>query len=279
MPAHDAPKRPRRDLMVGSSRDLLMNTESALSASDRSLILDQIEGPRDPVILYGSHARRDQHARSDIDVLQIVGHRRCSYRRGRLSVTTATEESLRSLARAGSIFVLHLRTEGVVLRDDASAFERVVLAYRAPDSYGPLRESLRLAAGLLDVDEAGFVKNPRGFTQLAVYLLRTALYLRCAEEGRPLFSMARVAERFADRRILDIFRDRLDHACDVIFFQRVRSLLEEQLGARAVNHFGSIEALAVQAYDKSPLASALAVRLLSGASLEYEELLPDGIAP
>jgi hypothetical protein len=245
---------------------------------DPACLLDLLEGPHDAVILYGSYARGDQTPRSDIDLLQIVPDRRASYRRGRLSVTTTTAESLRALAVSGSLFVLHLRQEGVVLRDTFHVLEDILASYRPPQSYTPLGESLRLAAGILDVDDRGFQSNPRGFTQLSIYLLRTTLYLRCAESGRPLFSMREVAENLRDRRLFDVFCEREERAGDVDFFLRVRALLEQYLGAPARNEFGSIEALAVQAYERSPLASALALRLLGGASMEYEDLLPDGIA-
>lgn len=250
----------------------------ATQTADHASLLQALEEPRDAVMLYGSCARGDATPCSDIDLLQIVPRQRPSYRRGCLSVTLATAEPLRALAIAGSLFVLHLRTEGVILRDELNVLEGILAAYRPPPSYEPLRQSLRLAAGLLDVDARGFLSNPRGFTQLAVYLLRTALYLRCVEAGQPLFSMRKVVDYLGDARPLEVIRERERYAGDRSFFERVRALVEEYLGAPARNEFGSIEALAVQAYEASPLASALALRLLGGASMEYEALLPDGIA-
>jgi hypothetical protein len=241
-------------------------------------ILDALAPPRDAVLLYGSHARGDVTPRSDIDVLQIVPRRRPSYGSGRLSVTTVTPESLGALAASGSLFVLHLREEGVLVRDTSHVLAEILGGYRAPVSYEPLRESLRLAAGILDVDARGFERDPRAFTQLAVYLLRTALYLRCAEGGRPLFSMREVADHLHDQRVLDVFHERDQRPGDPQLFERVRAILAEYLGAPVKNAFGSIEALAAHAEDKSPLAAALALRVLRGAPTTYADLLPDGIA-
>jgi Nucleotidyltransferase domain len=241
-------------------------------------ILEALDPPRDAVLLYGSHARGDATPRSDIDVLQIVPHRRPSYGCGRLSVTTATEESLGSLAASGSLFVLHCCQDGVLVRDTSHVLEDILDSYRAPVSYEPLRESLRLAAGILDVDARGFERNPCGLTQLAVYLLRSALYLRCVEGGRPLFSMREVAGHLQDQRVLDVFHERDQRPGDPQFFEHVCAILAEYLGAPVKNTFGSIEALAAHAEEKSPLAAALALRVLRGAPTTYADLLPDGIA-
>jgi hypothetical protein len=242
-------------------------------------ILEALDPPRDAVLLYGSHARGDATLRSDIDVLQIVPHRRPSYGCGRLSVTTATAESLGALAASGSLFVLHCRQEGVLVRDTSHVLEHILDSYRAPVSYEPLRESLRLAAGILDVDARNFARDPRGFTQLAVYLLRSVLYLRCAEGGCPLFSLREVADHLRDQRLLEVFHGREERSGDPQLFEQACTILAEYLGAPVKNAFGSIEALAAYAEDKSPLAAALARRVLRGASTTYADLLPDGIAP
>src|SRR5262249_60402092 len=99
------------------------------------------------------------------------------------------------------------------------------------------------------------------------------------DAARPPCWVGGVAAPPGARRLLEVFRERDERAGDVDFFLRARAILEEYLGAPARNDFGSIEALAVQAYEKSPLASMLALRILRGASMEYEDLLPDGIAP
>jgi hypothetical protein len=241
-------------------------------------LLDLLEGPRDAVMLYGSHARGDATSRSDVDVLQIVPQRRPSYRRGRLSVVTATAESLRALATSSSLFVLHLREEGMLVRDTSHVLEDILMSFCSPAAYDDLRESFEAAASLLDVDAQGFARNPHGFTQLSVYLLRSVLYLRCAESGRPLFSMRKVAEHLHDRRVLEVFEHRDERHGDLDFFRLVRAMIEDYLGAPIRNDFGSVEALAAQCRSKSPLASALALRLLAGAPMTYEDLIPDGIA-
>lgn len=242
-------------------------------------LLDQVAEPRDAVLLYGSHARGDQRPDSDIDVLQVVPSRRPSYRRGKLSVATTTAKSLHKLAASGSLFVLHLKCEGVVLRDTAGVLERTLASYQSPTTYAPLLESLVIAAKILDVSPQTFATNPAGFIRLSRYLLRTTAYVRCLEAGEPLFSIRAVAERLRDPRIVQAFSSKDERSEDIAQFYRLRELLEEFLGAPARNEHGSIEALAVLAYERAPLASALALRLLGGSSMEYEDLLPDGIAP
>jgi hypothetical protein len=262
-------------ILSSAMMDLATTTPSGL---DRRSLLGALDAPWDAVLLYGSHARGDATPGSDVDVLQIVPHRRPSYGSGRLSVTTATKEALHELAASGSLFVLHLREEGVPVHDESGVLRDVLDSYRAPASYDPLRESLQLAAGILDVDARGFERHARSLTQLAVYLLRSVLYLRCAEGGRPLFSMRGVAEHLHDQRILDVFQERDQRPGDAHLFTRARTLLEDYLGAPVRNEYGDVETLATQARDRSPLAAELARRILSGRSTTYADLLPDGIA-
>src|SRR5262245_6311122 len=94
--------------------DPAINVSRGNGVPDYAALVEVLEEPRDTVILYGSSARGDATPDSDVDLLQIVPYQRPSYRRGRLSVTTVTEQSLRTLALSGSLFVLHLREEGIL---------------------------------------------------------------------------------------------------------------------------------------------------------------------
>jgi hypothetical protein len=226
-------------------------------------VLPLLRGDRIAVMLFGSHARGDAHAASDVDILQLVARWSPSYAIGPLSVSVYTREHLLALAGAGSLFVLHLAVEGRPLEDPGQHLHRTLEAYRAPASYERTRSNLRRASSVLAVDRATFQRNPTGFLRVAFYLLRTALYGRCVELGSPAFAMRQVAQRLGQPEIVEIF-DRRD--CTTFdFFEHVRSLMYRQVGADGINEFGSLEALSVRLDVECPIASRLALKLLAGS--------------
>lgn len=247
-----------------------------LVESGHEEILAQIEGSYRGLILYGSYARGDERPESDIDVLQLVNRPRPFYQKGQLSVSVYTEDHLRLLAEAGSLFILHLVLEGRVISDQAGALSGILAAYRNPESYESLRGNLRIAASILDVNHATFQRYPAALIRLALYLLRTELYIRCCENGKALFSVNKVAQRLNDPRITNCFGQRVSRPNDYQYFVEIRQLTEEYLATRIHNEFLTIEAFAVNTYQRWRFASELALRVLSGqSSIDYENLLPE----
>lgn len=237
-------------------------------------LLSLLRGDRIAVMLFGSHARGDAHAASDIDILQLVARWRPSYSVEPLSVSVYTCEHLLALARTGSLFVLHLAVEGRSLEDPGHHLRRALEAYRAPASYERTYANLRRASSVLAVDPATFQHNPAGFLRVAFYLLRTALYVRCVELGSPVFGMRQVAQRLGRPEIAEIFDRRDRNTFDL--FEKVRSLMYRQVGAAGINEFGSLEALSVALHIECPIASRLALKLLAGTErIAYDSTFLD----
>jgi hypothetical protein len=240
-------------------------------------VRSKLEGEHVAVMLFGSWARGDQNAASDVDVLQLVERWRPSYEKGRFSISVYTCARLFELARAGSLFVLHLVSEGRTIDDPTSTLSRILAAYRPPADYKGARDKLRRAAAVLDVDRVSFERNPDGFLRVALHIFRTALYIRCIEQGTPTFSMPRVAQLLEEPGLESFFTRRKLRSFP--FFFEVRTALRRELGTEAKNEFGTLEALAVAVYDTCPVASYLALRLLGGGErIEYDSTLLDWVA-
>lgn len=217
------------------------------------------------VALYGSVARGDAGPGSDVDVV-VIAERSVEQRDdGELAVTSYEEGHLSSLADAGSLFVLHLKTEARILKDDTHAFERVFGAWRAP-SFERTREGMRAAASILDVTDEVRRMRSRQLAATALFVLRSVLYLRCLELGRPTFAMHTVARVLDDEAVVGFLdRARAGSVTQGDLIEQSRAFLGQYLGEPICNPCGTLEALAVSCHRSYPLAADLAVRVANGA--------------
>ncbi len=236
--------------------------------------LGAVAGRSLAVILFGSHARGGATADSDVDVLQIVPTATLPYRLGVVTISPYTSKQFVSMAEQGSLFVLHILREGVVLRDDIGFLDTVRRAFRMPASYEFLRREVSAAARLLDTDEAGYADKWQRLHALVAHLVRSYAYAVLADRGELVFGMREVAARLNDPRLLTIpGLPRRVGPCLHAFRDAV-AVLAHYLGTTPANPYGSVEALIVNAYGRSVLTVILGLRLLneSGEPLTYETL-------
>jgi len=257
-----------------------------LSASARAQPLPSVAdlttlGLRDsnaPTLLFGSHARGDGRPGSDIDVLQLA-RSPASYADGSLSVTVYRADDLRSMAARGSLFVLHLRTDGHLLTDMDHTLETILNAWQPPASYDRLREAVREASGALDISEADFRRNATGYFNLATFLSRTEIYARCASQGRPEFSVSLAAARCGASNMGRLLDDRRDAPRSWSRFVELRRLMADDLNIPCANARGSLEALVVHLDATTPIGAALVLRTFAGDPDINYHLMPSDTVP
>jgi hypothetical protein len=214
----------------------------------------------DCVAIYGSVARGDMGPSSDVDVLVISDRAIEQTECGRVSVTFYQEDHLRTLAHSGSLFVLHLKREARVMKDARGALARTFEAWRPPDVERTLA-GMRAAAAVLDVRADLEHDHTAELLRVAIFVVRSVLYLRCFQRGRPAFGGREVADVLGDEQIrcfLDRVRAR-NESTELLI--TARSLLTRYLGEPLENPFGTLEALAVSCHRAFPLASELARRV------------------
>ena len=119
-----------------------------------------LRGETIAVMLFGSVARGDDSPISDTDILQLTSHYKPSYRVGRVSISVYTPESLEKIALKGSLFALHLKSEGRILYDPDLVLSRILDCYRPPCSYDPFLRELAYSLNLLNVSERVYREHP-----------------------------------------------------------------------------------------------------------------------
>jgi len=221
-----------------------------------------------PLMLFGSFARGDASEHSDIDVLELSERRRRPYKSGRINVSVYDKPTLSRMAERGSLFVLHLRLEGKILRDRVHALQHCLDKYQSPTTYGPFRSALREIANLLDVDQKQYEHRWRAYNELAMYIIRSELYARLVEAGEPLFNVQAVEKRIGREDVSRVFRLKDSVALNYNLFCESKAVISDLLATKLENPFGSAEALITNLGDKNPLLVAFGLRLLGREKFE-----------
>lgn len=221
-----------------------------------------------PLMLFGSFARGDESPTSDVDILELSERRRRPYRSGRISVSVYDKPTLTRMAECGSLFVLHLRLEGKVLRDESGVLAKCLQNYRRPASYEPFRSALRQLANLLDVNEDQYRKYWRPYNDLALYIVRTEVYAQLEEASQPMFSLrAILANDLIDPAVRRVLQAK-DAVADYQLFSKRASMIAQMLTTKICNPYGSVEALIANAGNDNPLVVAFGLRILGRQSFE-----------
>jgi predicted nucleotidyltransferase len=182
----------------------LRQARNVISSELIAGLLSVLEGESIAVMLYGSRARGDARPDSDFDVLQLVTNKPTSYSRGQVNISAYTVQHLTELAERGSLFARHLRKEGIVLLDKQLALTDALGAYREPNSYEPLRRNLQ--AITIALERCGGKYGPSAH-KVAVYVLRTALYVECIEKGMETFDVVAGAVAINRAEVGRVLRD------------------------------------------------------------------------
>ncbi|QSQ25243.1 nucleotidyltransferase domain-containing protein [Pyxidicoccus parkwayensis] len=246
----------------------LMSQEDAIAQAMR-----RVDGDYIALLLFGSYARGDPQADSDVDVLQVVRTQRPSYRDGAFNFSVYTKDHLLTMAGRGSLFVHHILKESVPISDLEGIVEELKLHFRAPSTYASFRADVCKTAALLDVDDTTYRLRWSGLHSLADNLLRSLVYSLAHDRGETGFSLPKVAAHLEDGRIIKVHKIRSNYGPNPAAYRQARDLIAEYCGAESRNPFGSIEALIVNSLGISELTVVLGLRLLneSEAPLPYEE--------
>jgi len=225
-----------------------------------------VRGPYIALALYGSQARGTQRVDSDIDVLHVVSTAPGKYSDGDVNVTAYNIDTLRSMSVNGSLFMLHLRTDGHIISDPTGVLKRIFDDYRQPPNFAKAIAELAAAARALTVDDSAAYED--GLRKLGIYVARTACYAVLADRGEPEFDPEVVSRKLGIPSMARALRMRLDppQSDDLeVLYLALLDLLGDIPPAET-----TLDSLAVQLLHESPYAATLMAQVLAGPTEGFE---------
>jgi len=172
------------------------------------------------------------------------------------------------MAKHGSLFILHLLREGIILCDGRGELESVLNSYVEPEKYDYFFRELRSAIPLIDCDLQTYRSNWGRYNRVAIFLLRSTMFSMCAAQREPLFSISRIAQKFGDSRISRCYALKYEERPDYDLFRACGLVAAQYLQTEVHNPSGNIESLLVASGGASKLLRALGLRLVEADSDE-----------
>ncbi|WP_158510672.1 nucleotidyltransferase domain-containing protein [Rhodococcus erythropolis] len=235
-------------------------------------VCTRVRGNAIGVLLYGSWARGEASATSDVDLLVVSQFRADSGMEGKLSLSAYTPNQLAD-ARA-TLFGMHLARDGIALHDTEGRMAEILSTFTLPDPH-ELLQRIREFSIVLDLPREEQSTYLPGLCQVARYLLRTAIYALALRDGRPCFSIGELAVRFNQPELTILLSSQPEQypAPSLGVLDDLRQRLTEVVGAPGDNPFGSLHALIVGSSTSNPDLEKLATLVLGvDESLPYAEL-------
>jgi len=225
------------------------------------------------VLLYGSWARGDTHADSDLDVLMLAEDVGTTIASQRISVTYYSPDQLRSATQ--TLFGLHLARDGIILLDFEGELRRCLASLQEPDPR-ELLHRINSYSGMLAISSDEAEEHLPGLVKVARYLLRSALYAKALQAGTPRFSVTEIAATENDPSLVSLLSSHTVQQPSVTraYFEDLRQRLSNIVGTAPDLGFDTLEALAVGTWQSNRDLSNLATLALDDGedALPYSEV-------
>ena len=239
----------------------------------RNELREKLAGKFDGLLLYGSWARGDADNQSDLDTLVLNFRGVRPARDGRVSVADYDETELGAVT--GTLFGFHLVRDGLILIDRAGDLSTILATIQQPAPKAVI-ERVRSLTPVLDVSKEDRLEYIEGLTQVARYLLRSALYAEALDHGEPCFSVREIAQRKQDAQLATILssHEAVRPVANLVVFDDLRARLSTAVGPLLPNTYGDLHGLIEGAWESNRELSNFATLALSDGKdeLPYDEL-------
>jgi predicted nucleotidyltransferase len=223
------------------------------------------------LLVYGSHARGDAVAESDLDILALAEQPRPSLQAGIVSVSFYTRAQLQT--GISTLFGAHLHRDGRILFDIDGELSAIVAALGDVD-VARLFSRIRNLMEVFGSPHMDLPKYLPGLLREARYLLRSSLYAQAIAEGSPCFSVRELADRHSDAALIDLLASRHSGEPARRDYDECIARLEVLFGPVRPNRHGSLEALVVNEWENRGDLLSIAFMALGvvGSGGDYAEI-------
>jgi hypothetical protein len=239
----------------------------------RGIVGDLPKLPTDAqgLLVYGSRARCDAVADSDLDLLALVAISRPSVYAGAVNVSYYTREQLST--GIGTLFGAHLKRDSKIIWDKSGVLTAAIDAMGEVDTARLLRRAFRMSQ-LFTTPEHDVPKYLPGLLREARYLLRSCLYAQAIADGNPCFSIRELAVRHNDPHLAPLLASRqlVDPSIDDL--SECLARLRRIIGEFPPSENGSLEATIVNEWGNTGdlLSMAFMALGVTGLGSDYAEV-------
>ena len=217
------------------------------------------------MLLFGSVARGDADANSDVDVLCVVPDWRPQESYGRVNLCFYTESQLLRMRESDSLFFTHLYLEGRVLVDPAGVFASLFDRFEVPTAFGDVFNVAQAALPLFNVTELVFWKYATPLQRGLVHLSRTWVYARVAtDEGELTFSLSRLAPIWPTS-LVGLIMTAKSKAPSWVSYRAILETLANEVGVSLAAPFGSLSSSLEEVDLRQEGVRRIAMRLQNSA--------------
>jgi hypothetical protein len=190
-----------------------------------------------------------------------------------VSVADYSETELKDVSE--TLFGYHLVRDGLILFDRVGKLSATLQSI-APPAPGAVIERIRSLTPVLDVTRDDRNKYIEGLTQVARYLVRSALYAEALDRGEPCYSVREIAERKKDPDLAIVLssHEGVRPAAGPEALRDLQARLSSLIGPLRPNIYGDLHALIEGAWENQRELSSFATLALSDGrdELPYDEL-------
>ncbi len=230
-----------------------------------------LPGDVSALLIYGSRARGDAIADSDLDVLALVKHSSPSAYSGVVNVSFYTRDQLES--GIGTLFGAHLQRDAKIIWDPEGELSEIVNTLGNVDTER-LFNRVKTMSQVFGSPQLDLPKYLAGLLREARYLLRSTLYAQAIAVNDPCFSVRELAVRHSDPVLAELLASRQSGDSRREEYDECLKRLESMLGRIPENPHGSLEALIVNEWENRGDVLSIAFMALGivGSGGDYAEI-------